>query len=223
MKTFILFLWTILASTSFYGQVHNSVKTIVIHKKTYIIETESINDEQVLLTISRNSKIILSDTLDAGGLARLKFPDFDKDGNEDILLTYMGNNYSYALYLFDKTKDNFKFVKGFDRFPEAIQLKTNPNYYYSYSRAGCADLNWISDLFYIDNFKTTHTGHIEGQGCDFEVQNNPQIIEIFKIINNDERKTKLIKRLPYLKFIPDFGDKWDFLRKYWNANYLKFQ
>jgi hypothetical protein len=223
VKIFILLLATILTSTSLYGQQHNSIKTIVVHKKTFIVKTEQITEEQVLLTVNHDSKTILSDKIDAGGLTKLKFIDFDKDGNKDIFLTYMGNNFTYQLYLFDKTKNNFKFVKGFDRFPEAIQLKSNPKYYYSYSRAGCADLNWVSDLFYIDNFKTIHIGHIDGQGCDFEVQNNPQVIEIFKIKDNTEKKMKLINKLPYLKFVPNFGDKWDFMKKYWNANYLKFQ
>ena len=146
----------------------------------------------------------------------------NKDENIDILLTYIGNNSSYELYLFDKSENQYKFLEGYDRFSEAIQLKTNPKYYYSYQRAGCADMNWVSDLFYIDNFKTVCVGHIYGQGCDFEVKENPQIIEIYKVFEENEKNKKEIEKLPYLKNIPDFGDKWNFIEKYWNKNYGKF-
>ena len=187
-----LFLFTFLLSTNLYAQEHNSDTAFLINKQAFKIQTRVINSEQVTLTIFRNSKVIKVDTLDAGGLSYLKFPDFDKDGNKDIMLTYMGNNFTYDLYLFDKTKNVFKFVKGFHRFPEAIQLKTNPKYYYSYHRAGCADLNWISDLFYIDNFKSIHVGQIYGKGCDADLKLEPQAIEIYKVIGNNDDHEKLI-------------------------------
>lgn len=174
------------------------------------------------MTIFRNLKVIKVDTLDAGGLSYLKFPDLDKDGNKDIMLTYMGNNFTYGLYLFDKTKNIFKFVEGFDRFPEAIQLKTDPKYYYSYHRAGCADLNWISDLFYIHNFKSVHIGQIYGKGCDADLKEEPQAIEIYKVIGNNDDNEKIISKLPYKKNIPEFSDKWDFIKRYWERNYSKF-
>ncbi len=222
MNKYLLILLAIFGATNLFGQDHNFDTSFVINKQTFRFLTKDVNDDQVTLTISRNSKIIKTDTLDAGGLSDLQFPDFDNDKNKDIMLTYMGNNFTYYIYLFDKTHNEFKFVEGFDRFPEAMQLKTNPKYYYSYHRAGCADMNWVSDLFYIDNFKSIHIGHIYGQGCDFEVKDNPQVIEIFKIIDNKEENRKLIGKLPYLKNIPDFGDKWDFIKKYWTENYGKF-
>ena len=222
MNKYLLILLAIFGATNLFGQDHNFDTSFVINKQTFRFLTKDVNDDQVTLTISRNSKIIKTDTLDAGGLSDLQFPDFDNDKNKDIMLTYMGNNFTYYIYLFDKTHNEFKFVEGFDRFPEAMQLKTNLKYYYSYHRAGCADMNWVSDLFYIDNFRSIHIGHIYGQGCDFEVKDNPQVIEIFKIIDNKEENRKLIGKLPYLKNIPDFGDKWDFIKKYWTENYGKF-
>lgn len=65
-------------------------------------------------------------------------------------------------------------------------------------------------------------GHIYGQGCNFEVKQNPQVIEIYKVTNNDERKGKLISKLRYLKYIGHFDDKWDFIKNYWTKNYQKF-
>src|SRR5690606_29469798 len=114
-----------------------------------------------------------------------------------------------------------RLVNGFDRFPESQQLETNPKYYFSYHRAGCADMNWVSDLFFIKNYKTIHIGQIYGKGCDANIKEEPQIIEIYRIIDNADDKEKLIEKLPYLENIPDFSDKWDFIKKYWENNYLK--
>ena len=204
-------------------QTHYFDTTFVANKQTFKFEIKDISEDEVTLTFTRNSENIKVDTLQSGGLGNVEFIDFNKDGNSDILFTYMGNNSTYDIYLFDKTSNEFKYLKGFDRFPEAIQLKTNPKYYYSYHRAGCADMNWVSDLFYIDNnFKTIHIGHIYGQGCDFEVKENPQVIEIYKVLEDNEENKKEIEKLPYLKNIPVFGDKWNFIEKYWNKNYGKF-
>ncbi|HEX7845434.1 MAG TPA: hypothetical protein VF476_06485 [Chitinophagaceae bacterium] len=216
-----LFLLFLLYSPTLFGQQHNADTSFPINKQTFKIQTREINADQITLTIYRNAKIIMVDTIESDGLSGLKFPDFDKDGNKDIMLTYMGNNFTYNLYLFDKTKNVFRFVKGFDRFPASQQLKANPKYYFSYHRAGCADMNWVSDIFYIADFKTIHIGQIYGKGCDADIKKEPQIIEIYKIIGNTEDKATLIEKLPYLKHIPNFGDKWDFIKKYWEKNYLK--
>lgn len=84
-------------------------------------------------------------------------------------------------------------------------------------------MNWVSDFFKIQNFKIIQLGHIDGQGCDFEVKKNPQVINIYKVIDNKEENGKLVEKLPYLKFIPKFEDKWDFIEKYWNKNYKQFE
>jgi len=222
MNKYLLILLVILGVSDLFGQNHNSDTSFVINKQTFRFQTKEVSANTVTLKIFRNSKIIKTDTLDAGELFNLEFPDFNDDGNKDIMVAYMGNNFTYNLYLFDKISNEFKYVEGFDRFPEAIQLKTNPTYYYSYHRAGCADMNWVSDLFYIDNFKSIHIGHIYGKGCDLEVRKNPQVIEIYKITDNKEENGKLIEKLPYLKTITSRGGKWDFIKKYWNANYRKF-
>lgn len=217
-----LLLFALLFSTTICAQEHNSDTSFLISKQNFKIQTREINSAQVTLTIFRNSKVIKVDTLDSDGLSNLKFPDFDNDGYKDIMLTYMGNNFTYELYLFDKTKSDFKYVKGFDRFPQAMQLTSNPKYFYSYHRAGCADLNWVSDLFYIENFKSIHIGQIYGKGCDADVENKPQVIEIYKVIGNNDDNEKLISKLPYIKNIPEFGDKWDFIKRYWEKDYSKF-
>lgn len=203
-------------------QGHYFDTTFVANRQTFKFVINDINEDEVTLTFIRNSKKIKIDTLQSSGLGGFEFTDFNKDGNPDILFTYIGNNSSYDLFLFDNRTNEFNNLEGFDRFSEAIQLKTNPKYYYSYQKAGCADMNWVSDLFYIENFKIIQIGHIYGQGCDFEVKENPQVIEIYRILVNNEENKKLIKKLPYKKNIPKFGDKWNFIEKYWNNNYGEF-
>ncbi len=110
-------------------------------------------------------------------------------------------------------------IPDYMSFPDAVQLKSNPKYYYSYHRAGCADFDWVSDLFKIVNFKIVQVGHINAQGCDGE----PQVIKIFKIENNNEEEGQLITKLSMVKTLNHFGDKWEFLEKYWNRNFKKFE
>jgi hypothetical protein len=223
MNSFLLTIFSFCLTNIAFAQNYSFDTAFINNHQKITVRTKEIKEDFVLLTVFCNSKRILSDTLDKGGLVNLEYIDFNKDKSKDILLTYMGNNPTYFLYLFDNKTNSFKDVKGFGKFPEAIQLKTNSKYYYSYHRAGCADLNWVSDLFVIDNFKAIQKGHIYGQACVYEVKTNPQIIEIYKIINNNENNKKVIGKLPLLKYIPNFGDKWDFIEKYWNKNYLEFQ
>ncbi|MEO7978770.1 hypothetical protein [Flavobacterium sp.] len=203
-------------------QRHYFDSTFVVNKQTFKFIINDINEEEITLTFFRNTEKIKVDTIQSGGLGGVEFVDFNKDKNIDILLTYIGNNPSYDLYLFDKSENKYKFLDGYNRFSEAKQLKANPKYYFSYQRAGCADMNWVSDLFYIDNYKTVHVGHIYGQGCTPDEKENPLEIEIYKIYKNDDVNKTLIEKLPYTKNIPKFDQKWMFIEKYWNKNYGKF-
>ncbi|MFT3935920.1 MAG: hypothetical protein QM726_19985 [Chitinophagaceae bacterium] len=198
-------------------------KTYKVNAHKFHIFTKSLDDNYILLKCTYNSKSILSDTVDGGGLFSIKLPDFDTDGYPDIMLTYLGNNDTYYLYLFDKANKRFKKVLNFENYPHATQLKTNRKYYYSYHRAGCADLDWMSDLFEIVDFKAIRIGHIYGLGCDFDVKNNPQVIKIYRVTDSNITEEHLIATLSYQKFIPNFGDKWGFIKKYWNKNYKGFR
>lgn len=214
---------------SLYAQTHyfrNSTRafdtTVTMNKHKFFIHTNDVNNEDILFQVSCESKTILSDTLDSGGLFYIQLIDFNKDGYSDVMFEYSGNNDTQLLYLFNSTDNTFRTVVNFEEYPSAMQLKANPKYYYSYHRAGCSDENWVSDLFSIENFKAVQFGHIEGKGCDGDTIRWPQAIFIYRIIGDDEAKEKLVAKLPYLKNIPTFGDKWDFIKKYWNKNYQKF-
>jgi hypothetical protein len=95
-------------------------------------------------------------------------------------------------------------------------------FYYSYNGAGCADMNWESHLSKIENHKLVNYGYMYGKDCDFEIKENQQVIEIYKIIDSNKDEMKLIKTLSYLKCIPKPENKWDFIEKYWLQNSITF-
>jgi hypothetical protein len=197
--------------------------TLINNQKKFYIKTEPISDELSLLTATSETKRIIIDTIEKQELGYIEYPDFNNDGNADILVDYRANNITQYLYLFDPATNRFRKIPGSEDFPQATQLTSDPNYYYSYHRAGCADMNWVSDLFTIRDFHIIQIGHIEGDGCDADPENEHQEIKIFRIADNNEDHQKLIKRLPYEKYIPEFGYKWVFIKKYWNKNYEKFK
>lgn len=222
--TFIIFMTMCHAKSSNDTKTDNhSVDTILINNKLkFHVKLKDIGSDYAILMVSLDQNLILSDTIEGlSAIAYFKFPDFDLDGNSDLLFDYIGNNSTYVLYLFDSSSNTFKEIKDYYQFPDAIHLKSNPNYYYSYHRAGCADMNWESDLFQIIDFKITHLANIYGQGCDFDTEQNPQVLEIYKI-QADNKTKELKERLQYKDCIPEFDDKWNFIEKYWNSNYQEF-
>lgn len=62
-----------------------------------------------------------------------------------------------------------------------------------------------------------------GKGCNFNVLENPQFIGLYKMAEGNDQAEVLIEKLPYGKFITENGDKWQFIEKYWNRNYRKFE
>lgn len=191
--------------------------------QSYQVTIRRLNSEIALLKVESQGRTALIDTVHPSAIAYFEYPDFDLDGHVDILFDYIGNNPTYSLFLFDTTTNNFIKIENYSRFPGALHLHSDSNYYYSYHRAGCADMIWVSDLFVIEDFKIIHLGHIDGEGCDFDIENNPRKIKIYKVINNDTHNRKLIDELPYEKHITEFENKWDFIENYWNKNYLKFK
>jgi hypothetical protein len=154
-----------------------------------------------------------------GVTGNIKILRFDNDEWPDITFSYLGNVYVADLYLFDAIRSNFRKVDGFTKVSNSKKLTSNSNYFFSYQRAGCADMNWISYLFYIDNYRVTQIGEIHGKGCESEDFNRE--IEISKIVTLD--KIFPIETLP-IDTIETYEDyKWGFIKDYWNKNFEKFK
>lgn len=147
----------------------------------------------------------------------MQFRDFDGDGNDDIFISYMGNNMTEDLFLYDAQSKAFRKVDGFIEFPEYTQIgKTK--YHYYYHRSGCADYDWTSDLFYIQNYKTFKIGTIYGNGCDYE-ENTELGIHIYKVKGETTKQIEKIN-IDTINTYQDY--KWGFIKEYWTKNYTKF-
>ena len=151
--------------------------------------------------------------------SNIAYLDIDEDGYDDIRVFIFSNSPNDCItYLFDEKSNSFKLLQNCSLYIK--KLKQMP-IFYSYNAAGCADMNWESHLSKIDNFKLFPIGYINGQGCDFDLKNNPQTIEIYKILQPNSIKMK-IEELPYVENIPKFEDKWDFIEEYWSNNHNNF-
>jgi hypothetical protein len=147
-----------------------------------------------------------------------EFVDFDKDGLKELMINYLSNIPAIKdLIKFDINSKMFIPIEKFDEYPDPKSIN-GTKYFYSYHRSGCADMNWDSDLFYIENFKTIKIGSIAGREC--EDMDEKDGIYIYKIVGD----TKVnIKTLP-IGTINEFKDnKWGFIMNYWSRNYQYFE
>jgi hypothetical protein len=190
-------------------------------------DTLIINHQRLIRTMKdgrfQSLSTLSGDTIlkDVGYYSNVEFIDINADGYKDIRAFVVSNTPNQCEnYLFNKEKMAFQLLLNCDL---NIRLIRGTNYYYSYNRAGCADLNWESYLSRIENFKLVPVGYIYGQGCDFEVKENPQEILIYKITNPFAETKILVRKLPYTKYIPTFGDKWNFIASYWQKNWRTFK
>jgi hypothetical protein len=191
--------------------------TVTNSGSSFSLTAISNSDTTALLKASSANGEAVVDTLDQPtAIGYMEAVDFDKDGNSDILLDYIGNNPTYHLYLYDPSTLTFRHIDNYLSFPEGQQIESNRELYYSYHRAGCADLNWVSDLFTIRDFEIKHLAHLYAEGCEREQQG----ISVFKVIANKSDSTILIESIEYSGEQNDTKD--DIIRKYWNENYTKF-
>jgi hypothetical protein len=146
-----------------------------------------------------------------------EFSDFNEDGHKDIIISYLGNNPTKDLIVFDTKNKEFKPVENFSLYPEPKQI-LDSKYYYSYHRSGCADSNWESDIFIIENFRATKLGTISGRECEDSEEEKG----IF-VYRTNESKNILLEKFS-VEIIEKFKNgKWDFIEEYWTKNLQKFE
>ena len=183
-----------------------SSDTATIKGKKYI----GVLNYQGLILLNSKHDTVLQYKGDYWGF---HFRDFNKDGYKDIFLDHGGNTPErYSLFIFLPLSSKFKEIKDFELFPDPKQIK-GTKYYYSYHKSGCADSNWDSDLFYINNFRAIRLGNIAGREC-----NNRDIKDAIYIYRVHQDKKSLLKIVPIdiLKRYKDF--KWGFIKDYWTRN-----
>jgi hypothetical protein len=191
--------------------------TITINGQKYI-QILSTEKEQFncLISLSGDTVVKSEDYYKSA-----EYIDINEDGDKDIRVYVISNTPNQCdNYLYDKTHKTFRNIENCDLDIKKINGK---NLYYSYNSTGCSDMNWESYLSEIVDYKLIHLGHIEGQGCDYNTKETPQVIEIYKITNPDNEEKTLIEKLPYKKNIPKFDDKWNFIERYWTKNYSLFE
>ncbi|HEU5166635.1 MAG TPA: hypothetical protein VFU29_13890 [Chitinophagaceae bacterium] len=212
---FIFFKATLLAQSF-------KLDTVLVMKgMKFHIHTKELNKESLLLIVERNSEITSTDTLE-NAIFYFKIFDFNKDNFPDIFFSYIGNNPTENLLLFDQTNNRFHQVENFDSYPDALPVTSSSGLYYSYHRAGCADLIWVSDLFKIQNFKTVHLGQIYGDACSTDPGEESFYIKIYKVISKDNDSLSLIQKLSHSVTSKYKDIKWGFIKHYWNKNFRKF-
>jgi hypothetical protein len=147
-----------------------------------------------------------------------EFTDFDNDGNEELMINYLSNVPAIKdLIKYNPTSNLFVPIENFSNFPDPKPI-TGTKYFYSYHRSGCADRNWDSDLFFIENYKTIKVGNIAGRECDNIDEKDG--IYIYKVLNGEKEITNTLP----IERIKEFEDtKWGFILDFWTKNYNDFK
>jgi hypothetical protein len=190
--------------------------TWITNKQPIHAIIQRITYDRISLGIIINGQLLFTDTISGAETFKPAFTDFNTDGYTDIILPPY-------IYLYDTQKNNFAFVDGLKEYQNPVQLKSDSSLYFSYEDAGCKGMNWISNLFKIEQYKTIKIGHLYAKGCTDNVLENPQMIGVYKVGIDHDQSEELVEKLPYLKYISGDTSKQDFLAKYWNRNYRKFE
>jgi hypothetical protein len=217
-----LFWLTILVTLSYPAKAQNWYKAYA-DTNSIAIDTATVEGKKYLGFFNDQTYYLLNAKGDT--LLRKKdyyfdaeFKDFNKDGHQDIILHYSSNTSMVLdLFLYTPTTGKFREIKKFRDFPAPEQIK-GTKFYYSYHKTGCADMNWDSDLFYIDNFNAIRIGNIAGRQCNNR-DGLKDAVYIYKVRNDKE---KLFKKLPIEIIWKSKDLKWGFINEYWTKNYKLF-
>jgi hypothetical protein len=218
MTRIYIIIFSALFLTNGYSQTFNWDTSFVAAGHSYSFKTFDLHSDQLTLTIWTDNKITSLDTVITLGLFDMRFTDINKDKIPELLVVHGGNNFVYDLYMIDAKTQTYKLVDQYNLYPEAKQLDVDKSCYYSYHRAGCADMVWVSDLFKIVNNKTVLLGTIKGECCGSESGQEDRIVALKKypdkFIETDFFKCTEIEKYD--------DTKWGFIKDYWNKNIKKY-
>lgn len=226
---FNLFLLLILLHSSCNQQAQKSPGQLADTTKIPVRETilkaveASVNGDRYLIHYTNTYNMYLlkngRDTIfkETDAAHDFEFRDFDMDGHKDVRLYYMTNVPGIeGLLLYNPKSKTFKNVLNFQDFPSPVKIE-GTKYYYSYHRSGCADMNWTSDLFYIENYQCKKIGTINGYECE-----NSGIKDGIYVTKVSGTKKTEIRELPISTIKKYKAEKWGFIADYWKRNYRLF-
>jgi len=186
-----------------------------------VFENDTLNwDIQTVQTRDRNTKdIYCITTIDGDTIvpfsdnySRIGFTDIDGDRYSDIQVFINNDEYNQCeTYLYDKVNKVFRLLENC-KLP--LQKIPKTDFYYTYMPTGCANNNWESYLYKLEDFKLVPHGRIDGRGCG-----EKRMIYIYRITGEKEI---IKKKFRYEKAIAKIGgsSRSDFYRNYWRANYF---
>ncbi|WP_028376124.1 hypothetical protein [Leeuwenhoekiella sp. MAR_2009_132] len=185
----------------------------------YKYESETIDKIRYEFFIDKNGEFKIKDESgeiqfsQVENITDFEIKDFDLDGYKDVIIIHPSNRVLETLLIYNSSLQKFILIDNFTNYPSSKKIETS-RFYYSYQGAGCAQNDWISHLYFIDNYKIIDKGLIVGYGC---LKNEKNGIYIYKIAEKD---TTLIK---YIKNENGFGqEKFDLIDNYWSNNLEKF-
>jgi hypothetical protein len=208
---FFLYSWTVFSQNE------------IIDSSIISVDTATIENEFYKAIYRKDNYFIILNSMDSVVFKKEKsymlfeFIDFDNDGNKDLIFSYFGSIERNDLLLFETESKSFRMVENFIEFPAAKQIEKT-KFYYSYHKSGCADGNWDSDLFIIENFRAIKIGNIAGRQCENIGEKDG--IYIYKI----KMESEILFESLDIGIIDNYENyKWGFIKDYWSKNYLKFE
>jgi len=185
------------------------------------LDTFTLNG-QILVAIHRNDRFVMLITLagdtvipHSDSYLELSFYDINQDGWGDLRVSISSNTPNESgTYFFKPLTKNFTRVSNCDL---DFSKVSGSNLFYSYNRAGCGDLTWVSQLFKIESDSAIPVGIIENRQCN----GSDDGIFIFRI--SSHRKI-VHESLPTMDFEMDGpNDKFSFIENYWHEHLKEFQ
>jgi hypothetical protein len=202
---FFLFNLLVLKSQNIPYNIQYSDSLIVNDKKIKI----QLTDKNVFYILSENDTIKEDDYYPSD----ITFFDFNEDGLIDIKISFLSNTPGFCdIYMYNKSIDFYHKVNGLNNIFEPQKLN-GTEYYYSYSRNGCADENWISELFKIKDNNVIKIAQIQAIACESDNKK----VGIYVFIYHDENLI-LYQMLKFSEIIPFENNKFKFIENYWLKN-----
>lgn len=174
--------------------------------------------EQEIITIILNGAIQVQDTGRHNAFASIigEYTDFDGDGLEDIRLHYSDLSFFTIVYLFDPKEVKYKKIENSHDFPWPQKVANRAGLYFAYEAKGCADAQWESTLFTIQNFKMVPLAKIGVINCEL-----PPKIDYWIMEEPDKKQLVSNEAFPFDGTY--LATKFESIKAFWEEGYKKMK